>query len=66
MFMEIKALWLQPILNVNKEGEALDLLASIEWMGESRFKKVNTNSKSVVDSFNLSLNDKSKGRIHFK
>jgi len=59
MFMEVKDLWLQPILNVNKEGKGSNLLASIEWTRESKFKKVifTMKSKNAVNFFNLSVNN---------
>lgn len=58
MFMGAKTIWLQPIMSIDK-GEALELLAVMEWVRELEFKKVIVclDSKVVVDSFNTHVRD---------
>jgi len=53
MFIGAKTIWLQPIMPVDI-GEALGLLAAMEWVRELEFKKVIfcLDSKGVVDSLN--------------
>lgn len=59
VFMKAKTLCLQPMLNV-KEGKASCLLAIIEWVRKLEFKQVIfiLDSKRVVNSFNLTINDR--------
>jgi len=53
IFIGAKTIWLPPIMSVDM-GEALGLLAAMEWVRELEFKKVIfcLNSKGVVDSLN--------------
>ncbi|AET04041.1 hypothetical protein MTR_8g079540 [Medicago truncatula] len=58
MFVGAKMIWLQPIMLVDT-GEALGLLAALEWARELEFKKIIfcLNSKGVVASCNSHVRD---------
>lgn len=59
VFIKAKTSCLQPMLNV-KEAKASCLLAIIEWVQKLEFKQVIfiLDSKRVVNSFNLTINDR--------
>jgi len=61
MFIGAKTIWLQPIMSVDI-GEALGLLAAMEWLRELEFNKVIfcLDSKREVDSLNSQVRDDTK------